>query len=151
MKSVYLSLNPEVKDRRANLQPAAWRITALFQLDYISFHLATNRPSSPTAMERNSSQVQRIVRPIPIPHILASAIEPSAHHNTLDYTLESKAEAPPQADFPREVEKDVYVLSLLQEAYEGASEFVHRERRPRMTDITPSNRTRTVMADHKGA
>ena len=102
-------------------------------------------------MERNSSQVQRIVRPIPVPHILPSAIESSAHHNILDGPFESKAGAPPQADFPGEVENDVYVLSLLQEAYEGASEAVRRERRPRMTDITPNNRTRTVMADQKGA
>ena len=59
--------------------------------------------------------------------------------------------SPPQADFPREVENDVHVLSLLQEACGGASEAVRRERRLRMTDNTPSIRTRPVMADQKGA
>ena len=87
----------------------------------------------------------------PVPHLSLSAIESSAHHNTLDCPLESKAGAPPQADFPREVENDVHVLSLLQEACGGASEAVRRERRPRMTDSTPSSRTRPVMADQKGA
>ena len=72
-------------------------------------------------------------------------------HGQRDYFPEFKATSPPQADLPREVENDVHVLSLLQEACGGASEAVRRERRPRMTDSTPSSRTRPVMADQKGA
>ena len=37
VRSGHASLNPEVKDRGANLQPVTWRITALFLHGYIIY------------------------------------------------------------------------------------------------------------------